>query len=212
MPYVNKAGHEKKLRSLKKGEWLNSPDCVITNDIQDLLSPHFNFDMKSPLPFILAVLIIKIKIVSDLEDNAFKLSKLVEKMEQADPQSISGQFRSNMVLMESIELFAIGNPKKHKLKLRDQKVQMKSLMVALHKRNPTLLPALVNPKPLLDLGIHEGGKAMYDDKQYPGPLVEAAEILSHTWKFFKRLPAARQKLIDFLYPNHSANSPFPSYM
>lgn len=212
VPHVYRADHEKKLKNLKKGEWLNSTDCDLTNDIQELLSPHFDFEKKAPLAFVLAICVIKINIVLELEDNASKFSKLVEKLDQADTQSISWQLRRSHMLMESIELFAIGNPKKHGLKLRDQKVQMKSLLVALHKRNPTLLPALVDPKPLLDKGLFEDNMIDNEEVPDPGTPNEAADIVTYMWKYFNRLPASRQRLIDFLYPNHAANLPFPPYL
>lgn len=74
--------------------------------------------------------------------------------------------------------------------LREQNQQVSKLMRRIHSQNPIILPALINPKPLLSQNIPVDIVI--------GTSSQALEILVYTWKYFEILPGARKVLTEFL--------------
>ena len=82
---------------------------------------------------------------------------------------------------------------------RDQKSQLMQLLREIERQNPSMIPALVHPEPLLDKDI--------PTVIVPGGPSQVSEILRYTWRYFASLPGARGILQDFL----GTQNPFPKY-
>jgi len=74
--------------------------------------------------------------------------------------------------------------------VREQESQLKQLLREIERQNPTMIPALVNPEPLL---AKECPVIIV-----PGGPSHVREILNYSWKYFEMLPGARAVLQDFL--------------
>ena len=88
---------------------------------------------------------------------------------------------------------------KYKSTIRDQKSQLMQLLREIERQNPSMIPALVHPEPLLDKDI--------PTVIVPGGPSQVSEILRYTWRYFASLPGARGILQDFL----GTQNPFPKY-
>merc|ERR1712029_509170 len=77
--------------------------------------------------------------------------------------------------------------------------QLKQLLREIERQNPVIIPALLNPEPLLSKEVPV--------VIVPGGPSQAREILIYTWKYFEILPGARRFLQDFL----SLGSQNPKY-
>ena len=79
-------------------------------------------------------------------------------------------------------------------------------MVLIRKSNPVMLPALLNPKPLLDQ------ERPSQTVTKLGGVNEAYDLLKVSSKYFKRMtPASRSIVTKYTYPNHEPGKAFPTY-
>ncbi len=74
-----------------------------------------------------------------------------------------------------------------------QKEHLDNYLKIVHDANKTILPALLNPQPLLD----------QDQPPFetPGSIFEAYGLLKHGLYFFDNCPGAKAKIADFLGPD-----------
>ena len=98
----------------------------------------------------------------------------------------------------------MGNKDTHKQNYHAQKIQVDEILRKIQNSNAVILPALLNPKPLMD-------QEKPNDAKF-GAVNEAYELLKICSKYFKRMPmSSKNTMIRFTYPNHEAGKAFPSY-
>ena len=73
---------------------------------------------------------------------------------------------------------------------REQESQLNHLLREVASQNPTMIPALIYPEPLLEKKIPV--------VLLPGGPSYVCEVLQYTWQYFAMLPGARAYLKDFL--------------
>lgn len=210
-------------KSLEEGQWLHEPDQDKYEDLfikveeaefankgkEEVLGNTF-------LGLKLALLAIKIRNVIELEESDLKVLKFDKRLADARPQSTTAKLRDCPLIVDCAHLFLRGEPKAHEMKLQGQYNQIKKYLELINESNETILPALVDPKPLQSSEDTPG--------QSSGGVNEAKEMLKYSWRYFHRLstPAqgitkqitAKKIIAKFLYPDHAVNDsnrPYPAY-
>jgi len=209
-------------RNLEEGQWLHEPDQDKYEDLfTKVEGPEFGNKGKEEvldstfLGFKLALLAIKIRNVIEMEEDNLKVLKFKKRLEDARPESTTARIRDSDLIVSCAQLFLRGEPKEHDHRLQDQYGQIRKYLELINEANETILPALVNPKPLQESedtpGISLGG------------VNEAKELLKYSWRYFHRLstPAqgltkqitAKKIIAKFLYPNleHTDGRHYPTY-
>lgn len=164
------------------------------------------------LGFKLGLLAIKIRNVIELEELDMKKTKFDKRMADARPESTASKLRDSGIFMDCAHLFIRGEQQQHERKLEDQYDHIERYLEMINEHNPTVLPALVEPKQIQSLkestdGITSGGVS------------EAREVLRYSLRYFHRLStqsgpkanSAKKIIAKFLYPHHEEGRPYPKY-
>ena len=176
----------KSYQNLEEGEFLHFKD----QDPEE----HLELSAKIPLGFLLALLALKMKNVQKYEERKSKVEKFDEKLMQRP-----GPLKNCQNVIDCVHLFLMGNKDVHKANYHDQKSQVDEILKKIQNANSIILPALLNPKPLLEQEKLAGKNEAYD-------------LLKITSKYFKRIPqSSKNTMIKFTYPNHEAGKAFPQY-
>jgi len=176
----------KSYQNLEEGEFLHFKD----QDPEE----HLELSAKIPLGFLLALLALKMKNVQKYEERKSKVEKFDEKLMQRP-----GPLKNCQNVIDCVHLFLMGNKDVHKANYHDQKCQVDEILKKIQNANSIILPALLNPKPLLEQEKLAGKNEAYD-------------LLKITSKYFKRIPqSSKNTMIKFTYPNHEAGKAFPQY-
>lgn len=192
-----------KYKRVQRGQWLTMDENQ--NKYEDLLSHQMYRQLvqDAHLGFKVALLALKIGSLNDLNENEAKVRKLEKKLSDAKEDSDLAKFNENPILMECLNLYFIGDLKAHEKSKQQQKDDIKAYLEMVHKENKTVLPAILDPQPLLKKddpeSITKGGSA------------EARDLVRFMHGYFKRLPTAKQTIAKFLYPNWEAGKPYPKY-
>lgn len=205
-------------KTLKKGEWLHEDNADKFEDLFQRVETE-EFDEKGEevledtyLGFKLGLLAIKIRNVMELEEMNQKVSKLDKRLAEARPGSTAAKLRDNDVFIECAHLYIRGEEKQHAQKLEEQYEDIEKYLDIIHDHNDTILPALIEPKPLQSWkstadGITNGGCS------------EAKEVLRYSCRYFHRLSillgskqmSAKKIIAKYLYPDHEEGKPYPKY-
>ncbi len=93
--------------------------------------------------------------------------------------------------MECLHLYLMGDKTRHIRKKSAQERQIQQLLGIIHKNNPMLLKALLDPRVVLNVDADP------DFVQSP-PANEAKQLIEFSFKYFQRLPNARIIFETFL--------------
>ena len=171
---------------LPEGAYLNEKN---SDRFEDVFSV---FDLKDiNLKTLLVLVGIKIKVVLDLRN----LEAFDDELRKSKCKSAKNLLlNENQHILDSIRENIIGkaNLKESEtaLFLKNQVGQLMQLLWEIERQNPTMIPALFNPEPLLDKEVPH--------TIWPGGPSQVCEILRYTWKYFELLPGARGILQDFI--------------
>ena len=173
---------------------------------ENVLQCEYRFK-KFPLSFVLAFLAFKIKCWSELRQNEATFDELNQSLKVAKPESARFQIRQSRVLVDCLQLFLMGSKGRHESKKISLETQISWFLEHIDKRNKTLLPALLDPNPLLtceeaDLKSQNVGA---------GSVTEAKAIVKHVWPLFAQVPFGKVMIEKFLYPNHQSGRAYPKY-
>lgn len=197
----------KKAKQMKReGQWLHEPNQNILEDVRRTkFYEGFNLETDASLDHLTAILALKLIVIADLKHKAEEAKTFNEIVKQSDPEfSNLGKIKSVSPVLEVISSRIQGYSKvKFTQVMTLQLEQVEFLMKLMAIKNPSILPALVDPEPILSYGAPI-------DYAFGTP-GEAASVLNTSWRIFQRIPGARRALIDFLYPNLDPEGPFPPY-
>jgi hypothetical protein len=138
------------------------------------------------------------QVINNLENQSKKYYKFIQKLEKAPPDSVSRKLRNCPLALECLQVFEMGDRDEHSETLKNQQKHLEKYLKLANRKNLHILPALVNPTDIPKTQDVTG--AGHKES------VEAAVIVSnHSWRYLKRLPGARQKLMEFLHPDQKKN-------
>jgi hypothetical protein len=172
----------------QEGDWMygHEEDCRYLDIFEEC--PN-DLPRYMPLPLLVAVAVIKMRIVAthDARKESLELFQMTATGEKLSPvQSVMTS------ILEGDDTF--------RAKMETQRAQLNLLLDQIHLCNPTMLPALLNPDPLLeqvDPGYHNNGQP---PEAYPGgyhiygqPL-EAYYILENALFLWRNIPGSKELL------------------
>ena len=106
------------------------------------------------------------------------------------------------MITDCLHLFILGESKSEiDSQKEEQETQIQDLLLIIHDQNDLILPALLDPNPLLS---HERTAEM--------KIILAAKVVENIYKYFQRMQGAKQTFVQFLYPNHQNGQPYPPYI
>ena len=188
-------------------KWYPLPEgAYLIEENSDRFEDVFSvFDLKDiNLKTLLVLVGIKIKVVLDLRnlktfDDELRKSKCKSSKNLLlnENQNVLDLIRENIIGKANL------NESETALFVKNQEGQLMRLLWEIERQNPTMIPALFNPEPLLDKEVPH--------TILPGDPSHVCEILQYTWKYFALLPGARDILQDFIRiknPKHGYSTKF----
>ncbi len=160
----------------RPGDWIygKEPDCRFGDMIADLrLNPKF-----MPLAFLVALLIIKMRIVAQYEarKKTFSIFASTKKARQLGGSADILQIIKKHLIGDAEAVARIGKQNRH----------VDQLMEIIHRNNPTMLPSIINPGPL---------KSQPQPHSYTrGSPEEAWFVLDECNRCFLRTPGAEARV------------------
>lgn len=184
-------------RNLPEGDWLRAESG---NKLEDIFCNCCNpGPYSSPMGCLVALIGIKIRILLELT-NLSSNSKVVK-------ETLTENFCTSVCKNDKKRHtggchFAISQSRNEVI--YTTRGQLEGLLTYLNKYNPTMLPALLHPKPLLAKPV----PTMVNDTGPTGAHI----VLINAGKYFEMLPQEGKQVIgDFLYPKKPKWLPYPEY-
>jgi hypothetical protein len=146
---------------------------------------------------------IKVNIIDTLEANIIEFEAFTSALDQNPDDTESRKVRNpNLVTDNKNRIFGTKMRYPEKV-LKEQKQHLESYFYQTMKLNKTMLPALLDPAPLL---AQPEPKAMTI-----GGVSEAANVLQAASTYFLRHRSAQKAIRKFLYPRLDLNASLPAY-
>jgi hypothetical protein len=183
----------------KKGEWIYSID-------QNRAEIVTGTELNTELAFLVALVGIKMRIVIEVEEKIKPYEAFIEILGESSVDSVGQELLNCSLAMEHIKKFVFGlkmNYEEPEDFLLRQKNILQKYLYATNEANETILPALVNPDPLMGQGR--------TNEYQRGSVNEAALVMRFTFRFFAFIPGAKMVIRRFLHPNLPIDDPMPPY-
>ncbi len=143
------------------------------------------------LSFLVALIGIKIRILSDLETKANKFNNFVSKLNKANPKTAAADLSECHTAIDCMQLYIMGDPKKHDQEVRRQEDQLQNYLMHARKSNNGILPALLNSQPIM--------KQPKPTTFTRGSPDEVRMLMEYGEKFFMTFcPGVQQRIKKFL--------------
>jgi len=181
---------------LPEGDWIRAENG---NKLEDIFCKCCNpGPYSNSMGLIVALIGIKIRVLLELQDLPNNSSQVKEKLTKSFCNKVCKNDKK--VHAKGCKFADISR----KEIINSTLGQLKDLIDHINKYNPTILPALLHPKPLL-------AKPVPDVVNDAGP-TGAHIVLINAWKYFEMLPQDGKSVIaQVLYPRLPKWLPYPEY-
>jgi hypothetical protein len=147
---------------------------------------------------------IKVNIIDSLETKMIEYKAFITALDENPEDTALRQVRNRDLVMDDIKNRIFGTKMRSPEKvLKEQKKHLESYLRQTEKANQTMLPALLNPVPLLSQPRPEFTTS--------GSVAEAAHTLRAAARYFLRHRSAQLAIRKFLYPKQDPNVGLPLY-
>jgi hypothetical protein len=198
----------------REGDWLylTGQDKMeyletVQDDLTTLVKHKSAFTLERTIMMFcsqVALIAIKVNIIDDLETKISEYEAFTSALDKNSEDSALRKVRTTDLVMDDIKTKIFGSKMRHPEQvLEEQKEHLKSYLSHTKKANVTMLPALLNPKPLLA----EPEPMSYGN----GSVAEVANILRFAASYFLRHHSAQKAIRKFLYPELDLDAPLPVY-
>ena len=189
------------------GQWMYLTGQDILEDIFEAVPNPNAFD----LGMIIGLVGIKMAVINKIEEAHSSVDAFHDLLNEAPKGSTCKNLADCNVVFDKIRVYTVGMEKPLE---RQQYHHLFKYLKKVTIQNKTILPALVNPDPLL---VQEHPKSMSH-----GTVAEAYEIVENCSKFFEMMPSAKRRIEEFLGPEgleydhrvehqHTISFPMPTW-